>query len=1647
MAAAPDFMLTVWDWQEERIALHSKAFGQDVFDVKFSLDDDRRLVTSGTGHIRFWKMASTFTGLKLQGHIGKFGKIELSDIQAFVELPDGKVVSGTETGSLLLWEGNFIKCRFVQVNGRPCHASEVTHVDFDRKDKCVVTASEDGFIRWWDFNAIDAAEVDSDVTMDFELLPLAEYYLGAGCGVRTLVDGGAVGPSRSLIIIDKLGRMETVTFTLPSVGSSGDAMEAILDPSKTKYCRLFEHVAALTNPELVADAGAEMPQAPQFTVGTEFHSGAITAMEASPAELLVATAGIDGTVRCWDITQKRLLVSKKFSSACTSLRWLPRCMDDTSRHILVGFADGVVRLLMLGEGDDCVPCWTRKMVFKPHTGMVIDLRFSACGTLLATAGKEGNVFVFKCSESNGPNGSYTPLRFFIVNPASLQAGKVTTCEKLDWSADSKKILCSCSDAVLREVDVAVLSDRVTQDVETYEFTFPIIEYTGKIQAVNLVALTASESKASLSGGAFTAEDAEGEGHGEHKGSDVDAVVAPSPSSPSSPSKKRPDGGSLEDVPFVPLKVSSAIYTHGLGADGSFLAAAIAGPRAFLLQCRMGEETPSGSDMPLGVYSSDGKSAVKVPVATSMAYGQSKKLLAVGTADGSVILRPAQYLSTFLRVSAHNGPVTCAALSFDDRFVISSGADGTLQVHVLLPDMLSKAVELFKDLDAGVFGGVSIKPQSSSKPQSEPPYLCSISSTDGIPVIADAPVEGIVSTEAPSVVLPHIRGGDETLELPEGAYSIQEAKLKSEEDAKLLTADALKENVRLMVKSLQRDYQRAVEQNNALPIAVRVSPQAMSVDGTYFEALREKGDAMVVEVHRENEYEAEKAFRLREKISSMLMPDLLVEEITLKALSTTGRTSSYVRSVRTQGISASVKAICDNVRARLREQELEADKQTTEAKRLSAADNAVTSLENTVQDDVAAFRSADGGSRDGTAPHGGARTHSGTGSGPAHRREMRRQRKLRLKEHSKEKPNEDDDDPRDVDAINYAEKTIGDYKLKSSEDYEVPEDMRINAEKKKQQMAMLEESLAQMRLEFNERFLSLRSLKAELVVSIKKTNRRLLEIGDELQETVLMPSGAELWEPKLDPLEFPDDRGEVSMEELEKYIEARKRGGAASAWTSCPPVPHSAMTSTKTKVYRDSARRGFITGAAELAEMKRVEPDESTIVSNIEDTAADIETSTECKKVAPGADLVVPLTNPSTHIGVEQDSIEQSSDLSDLVPKSYQVDDSALAAFRGPMIPGSNIELKGAHAAFVKRLKHAQSVVPVLDSACKSKKMTLGLIAELGYVTTAHVQESRRKALRYEKDSLMNEIQNKVSAFQEAVDSLRWQRQQLIGDLKQGEIKLLTYFQEYQLLLQFEGRDLALQQKQIKSVRESSEIKSQVSELELRLEGKREELKQCQDKSAQVLADFRGMVPDNHTFLDALTKIYKKKIHRKLNDGDNGDGEDEQEEEEEDEEEDEDDAEDVCPIGCDVAVYDKVLELRDRRLGVDEMLATVQKGIDEARKALDRLKQRGKQVEKDVQQVEVEIRQFQKQKLVALNQIEIVVPLSIGQIYAFSGSGMLTGPEPTQKLLAQGEAGAGPETTDDGAAIAALALEELKDPSARQLVPSVTMTSHVLIGLR
>jgi WD40 repeat protein len=53
----PDYTLSVWDWITERVILKAKAFSQEVFRASFSPFTDDILFTSGSGHIRFWRMA------------------------------------------------------------------------------------------------------------------------------------------------------------------------------------------------------------------------------------------------------------------------------------------------------------------------------------------------------------------------------------------------------------------------------------------------------------------------------------------------------------------------------------------------------------------------------------------------------------------------------------------------------------------------------------------------------------------------------------------------------------------------------------------------------------------------------------------------------------------------------------------------------------------------------------------------------------------------------------------------------------------------------------------------------------------------------------------------------------------------------------------------------------------------------------------------------------------------------------------------------------------------------------------------------------------------------------------------------------------------------------------------------------------------------------------------------------------------------------------------------------------------------------------------------------------------------------------------------------------------------------------------------
>ena len=75
-----------------------------------------------------------------------------------------------------------------------------------------------------------------------------------------------------------------------------------------------------------------------------------------------------------------------------------------------------------------------------------------------------------------------------------------------------------------------------------------------------------------------------------------------------------------------------------------------------------------------------------------------------------------------------------------------------------------------------------------------------------------------------------------------------------------------------------------------------------------------------------------------------------------------------------------------------------------------------------------------------------------------RKQHRAARAAKWKELMDANPNEKYEDPQDLAAIRHAQLHMGDYKLKSSDNYIVPENERIDAEKKKKQIFLLRESV-------------------------------------------------------------------------------------------------------------------------------------------------------------------------------------------------------------------------------------------------------------------------------------------------------------------------------------------------------------------------------------------------------------------------------------------------------------------------------------------------------------------------------------------------------------------------------------------------------------
>lgn len=216
--------------------------------------------------------------------------------------------------------------------------------------------------------------------------------------------------------------------------------------------------------------------------------------------------------------------------------------------------------------------------------------------------------------------------------------------------------------------------------------------------------------------------------------------------------------------------------------------------------------------------------------------------------------------------------------------------------------------------------------------------------------------------------------------------------------------------------------------------------------------------------------------------------------------------------------------------------------------------------------------------------------------------------------------------------------------------------------------------------------------------------------------------------------------------------------------------------------------------------------------------------------------------------------------------------------------------------------------------------------------------------------------------------------------------------------EFEKYDTKLAEKLIQKRQEQDDIdvkvncyiKIEIKECQEKLNSKKFEIEQVIRKEKEIQEDFSKTLGEGSKHEEYLTKVLRKKIKRakkRVKAEGSGDKSDEEEEEESEDDYDdfndsdlsEEEEEEKCPYDCDPAIFNKVLEMRERKLDLEDALMEIQKQIEALKKENESLIKKEKVINVALKNTEDEIQDFQTQKQQKLNELDVVVPLRLHQL--------------------------------------------------------------------
>ncbi|NXY32306.1 CFA44 protein, partial [Pomatorhinus ruficollis] len=369
-------------------------------------------------------------------------------------------------------------------------------------------------------------------------------------------------------------------------------------------------------------------------------------------------------------------------------------------------------------------------------------------------------------------------------------------------------------------------------------------------------------------------------------------------------------------------------------------------------------------------------------------------------------------------------------------------------------------------------------------------------------------------------------GTEDIRDPD-AYTIEAYKQKKEYERKMKEAEEKKNKKREELSALRQDFVFLLQKNQELPKHMQLHREEFEMDREIFEELDRQKLQRIQLVQKELAWENEKQLIGLQKLQTQFR-DSLEFTLTVRAIQSNHQISTY---------------------SLLRVSEKYTQDKKHEDSKWEVLKEKQTALKETEQAEEEIPRKT-GPVHRGNDNHLSLSVQKSTTRYIESRREKIRRlvekydalkakimkRRAEWHELYKSKPRDNYENAKDAEEIKEARENIGCYRLKTATNYTLTEEDHVSTEKKMMQLAILEDSIHEMKVNMNKEIVSLRDLKVSTIDEIKSLVEEVKSIQASLDVSEHLPIPLI---PQLHPDEVPEKIVEYNSDVLLKFKEEQE----------------------------------------------------------------------------------------------------------------------------------------------------------------------------------------------------------------------------------------------------------------------------------------------------------------------------------------------------------------------------------------------------------------------------------------------------------------------------------------------------------------------------